>query len=42
MATLQSLLDPETRRTLRGTLERIVGRYLEHASQYLEVDTIGA
>ena len=25
-----------------GTLERIVGRYLEHASQYLEVDTIGA
>ena len=24
MATLQSLLDPETRRTLRGTLERIV------------------
>ena len=25
-----------------GTLERIVGKYLEHASQYLEVDTIGA
>ena len=25
-----------------GTLEQIVGRYLEHASQYLEVDTIGA
>ena len=25
-----------------GTLERIVGRYLENASQYLEVDTIGA
>ena len=25
-----------------GTLERIVGRYLDHASQYLEVDTIGA
>ena len=25
-----------------GTLERIIGRYLEHASQYLEVDTIGA
>ena len=24
-----------------GTLEQIVGRYLEHASQYLEVDTIG-
>lgn len=24
-----------------GTLERIVGKYLEHASQYLEVDTIG-
>ena len=23
-----------------GTLERIVGKYLEHASQYLEVDTI--
>ena len=25
-----------------GTLERIVGKYLEHASQYLEVDTIDA
>lgn len=25
-----------------GTLEQIVGRYLENASQYLEVDTIGA
>ena len=25
-----------------GTLERIIGRYLENASQYLEVDTIGA
>ena len=25
-----------------GTLEQILGRYLEHASQYLEVDTIGA
>ena len=25
-----------------GTLEQIVGRYLEHAAQYLEVDTIGA
>ena len=25
-----------------GTLEQIVGKYLEHASQYLEVDTIGA
>lgn len=25
-----------------GTLERIVGRYLENASQYLEVDTVGA
>ena len=25
-----------------GTLERIVGRYLENASQYLEVETIGA
>ena len=25
-----------------GTLERIVGKYLEHASQYLEVDTVGA
>jgi len=25
-----------------GSLERIVGRYLENASQYLEVDTIGA
>ena len=25
-----------------GTLERIVGRYLENAAQYLEVDTIGA
>ena len=24
-----------------GTLEQIVGKYLEHASQYLEVDTIG-
>ena len=24
-----------------GTLEQILGRYLEHASQYLEVDTIG-
>ena len=24
-----------------GTLERIIGRYLENASQYLEVDTIG-
>ena len=24
-----------------GTLERIVGKYLDHASQYLEVDTIG-
>ena len=24
-----------------GTLEQIVGRYLEHASQYLEVDIIG-
>ena len=24
-----------------GTLERIVGKYLEHASQYLEVDTLG-
>ena len=23
-----------------GTLEQILGRYLEHASQYLEVDTI--
>ena len=25
-----------------GTLERIVGKYLDHASQYLEVDTIDA
>ena len=25
-----------------GTLERIVGKYLEHAAQYLEVDTIDA
>ena len=25
-----------------GTLEQIVGKYLEHASQYLEVDTIDA
>lgn len=25
-----------------GTLERIVGKYLEHASQYLEADTIDA
>ena len=25
-----------------GTLERIIGRYLENAAQYLEVDTIGA
>ena len=25
-----------------GTLERIVGKFLEHASQYLEVDTIDA
>ena len=25
-----------------GTLKRIIGRYLENASQYLEVDTIGA
>ena len=25
-----------------GTLERIVGKYLEHVSQYLEVDTIDA
>ena len=25
-----------------STLERIVGRYLENASQYLEVDTVGA
>ena len=25
-----------------GTLEQILGKYLEHASQYLEVDTIGA
>ena len=25
-----------------GTLERIIGRYLENASQYLEVDIIGA
>ena len=25
-----------------GTLERIIGRYLENASQYLEVNTIGA
>ena len=25
-----------------GTLKRIVGKYLEHASQYLEVDTIDA
>ena len=25
-----------------GTLEQILGRYLEHASQYLEVDTLGA
>ena len=25
-----------------GTLEQILGRYLEHASQYLEVDTIDA
>ena len=24
-----------------GTLEQILGKYLEHASQYLEVDTIG-
>ena len=25
-----------------GTLEQILGKYLEHASQYLEVDTLGA
>ena len=25
-----------------GTLEQILGKYLEHPSQYLEVDTIGA
>ena len=25
-----------------GTLEQILGKYLEHASRYLEVDTIGA
>ena len=25
-----------------GTLEKIIGTYLENASQYLEVDTIGA
>ena len=24
-----------------GTLEQIVGKYLENPSQYLEVDTIG-
>ena len=24
-----------------GTLEQILGKYLEHASQYLEVDTLG-
>ena len=40
-------LDPQLNAVLAqmradGTLERIVGRYLEHASQYLEVDTIGA
>ena len=27
---------------LNAVLERIIGRYLENASQYLEVDTIGA
>ena len=40
-------LDPQLNAVLAqmradGTLERIVGRYLEHASQYLEVDTVGA
>ena len=42
-ALLISILDGEAAATLRedGTLEQIVGKYLENPSQYLEVDTIG-
>jgi len=36
------LTDTLTQMRADGTLERIIDRYLENASQYLEVDTIGA